>query len=107
VPHFAAEEQAVFPLLRGIAATADLITRLLDEHGRLRAMAGTLDATADRLAAFADLLERHIRLEERQLFALYQEHVPHAQRVDVEARVRGILERPDDTRTACDLPRRV
>lgn len=106
VPHFEAEEVAVFPLMRAAAGAADLVQRLLEEHGRLRAMAGGLAATAASLGEFADLLEAHIRLEERDLFVRYQAHVPAAERSAVEAEVRRILNRPNDTATACEVPRR-
>lgn len=93
LPHFAAEEEALFPLLAEIEATAAITARLLEEHGRLRAMVASLEPTRESLAALADLLDSHVRLEERQLFALYQEHVPAERRAEVERRVRAILGR--------------
>ncbi|MGH7788936.1 MAG: hemerythrin domain-containing protein [Candidatus Binatia bacterium] len=105
-PHFEAEEAAVFPLMRALPDAADLVLRLVDEHRRLREMAGRLEATAHSLGGFADLLEAHIRLEERDLFVRYQAHVPAAARGAVEAEVRRILNRPDDTVQACEVPRR-
>ncbi len=104
-PHFEAEEEAVVPALQ--AATTDAraeLERLSDEHRQLRDMAANLDASAARLGAFAELLESHIRFEERQLFPIYQEHVSAAARAAVEAAVRRILERPNDTPRACKVP---
>jgi len=106
VPHFAAEEAAVFPVMRAVSGAAELVARLLDEHDQLRALAGAIEATAESLSAFADLLEAHIRLEERDLFVRYQAQVPAAERGAVEAQVRRILHRPDDAAKVCELPRR-
>lgn len=118
-PHFRAEEEAVIPAL--LAATADAATaaaldRLAGEHRRLNEMVAALaehtegdspDApasVAEALAAFADLLESHIRFEERELFPIYQAHVAADARSQVEATVRRILNRPDDTARTCKLP---
>ena len=105
-PHFEAEETVVFPAMRATDCGLELIDVLLDEHRRLRQMASGLEATPEPMSAFADLLERHIRREERELFAQYQEHVPEAQRAAIEAEVRRILHRPNDDAAACDLSRR-
>ncbi len=105
-PHFEAEEVAVFPALRAVSDAAAIVRCLLDEHGRLRAMAGAIAATPESLGAFADLLEAHIRLEERDFFVRYEAHVPREERGAIEAAVRRILNRPDDTPKACELPRR-
>ena len=96
-PHFQAEEEVVFPALKAATEEANAaLAQLSDEHRQLRDMAATLDASAAPLRAFAELLERHIRFEERQLFPIYQRHVTAAARAAVEANVRRILQRPDD-----------
>jgi hypothetical protein len=75
--HFAIEEEDLFPAIRAAAgdtATRALVDRLVAEHRRLGALrdavaaadAAELDAA---LRAFAELLEAHVRLEERELFA--------------------------------------
>ena len=94
-PHFAAEEQVVFPAMASIEGAQALIARLIDEHGRLGDMAQAIAAEHGRLAAFADLLEAHIRAEERDLFGQYQTHVPQPARDAVGAGVRRILDRPE------------
>jgi hemerythrin-like domain-containing protein len=106
-PHFRAEEEVVFPAIRAATATATTeaaLSRLVDEHRQMRDMVGALDASTQRLGAFADLLERHIRFEERELFPAYQERVAPAARSAVEEEVRRILNRPDDQPRACTLP---
>lgn len=104
-PHFRAEEEAVFPAIRAATDAGDAaLARLIEEHEQMREMVTKLDATNEFLGAFADLLERHIRFEERELFGIYQEHVAPAARSRVEADVRRILDRPDDQPRSCKLP---
>lgn len=104
VPHFAAEEEALFTVLRRVGGVDDLIERLADEHRILRRMVAQLDASAPRLSAFADLLEAHIRCEERELFGRCQEILSDDARHQLEIDIRRILERPDDLAKACELP---
>lgn len=79
--HFAVEEEQVFPLGREIAQTARIIEQLVDQHRRIRSMVERLrtDPPTDRtplLQELGRLLEEHIRLEDRTLFPLLEEHVP-------------------------------
>ena len=70
-PHFQAEEEVLFPRLAREPELASIVEELLRQHAELRAYfshagEGKLERTA--LLEFADLLTRHIRLEENQLF---------------------------------------
>jgi hemerythrin-like domain-containing protein len=104
VPHFRAEEEVLIPVLRETGALDEAaLQRLLDEHHALAHLAGELAANAEPLLRFADLLERHIRTEEREIFPAYQTHVPVGRRTAVEAEVRRILNRPDDHAKVCDI----
>lgn len=60
LPHFLIEERLLLPALAR-AGRADLAARALDEHSEIRL------ARTDP-ARLADLLEAHIRFEERELF---------------------------------------
>lgn len=78
-PHFEAEEQVLFPKLRQCPELVPVIDELLQQHLTLRryfsdAAAGKLGKT--ELLDFADLLTRHIRLEENQLFEGCQQALP-------------------------------
>ncbi len=75
VRHFREEEELVFPLLPLQPPELD---RVLAQHQRIRALARRLrdEPAAGTLAELGDLLQEHIRLEERIVFELVQEHVP-------------------------------
>jgi len=84
VPHFHSEEADLFPAMNAFPDASALINVLLKEHNDLRAdipalrtliLESSATALAEKLMRFADLLELHIRKEERQLFPLYEEHV--------------------------------
>jgi hemerythrin-like domain-containing protein len=85
--HFRAEEQALFPAIRTwLPQTGILLDTLITEHAEMKALVGQLaQAMSDEtslpalLTAFGDLLERHIRREERELFPLYEAHIPEAE----------------------------
>lgn len=74
--HFRAEEQALFPLIRKTQPHAiPLIDTLLAEHADMRARVQALEQADPaelpaQLTAFGQLLERHVRSEERELFPL-------------------------------------
>lgn len=66
-PHFALEEEVLFPLFRKRAGVEDpALKRLETDHAALREVASA--ASSEALQAFADLLRRHIRFEEEEWF---------------------------------------
>ncbi|WP_374422889.1 hemerythrin domain-containing protein [Chromobacterium sp.] len=74
--HFIEEETMLFPRLAQ-SEHAALAIRALDEHRRLRALSAELAAPdATTLARFAELLEAHVRFEERELFERCQAGLP-------------------------------
>jgi hemerythrin-like domain-containing protein len=102
--HFRAEEEALFPFLRarlaGDPGRLALLDQLTAEHRQLEARRDGV-ATADgdgalavALTAFADLLEAHVRLEERELFEHFPESIPPAEAEGVRARIRTLLDIP-------------
>jgi hypothetical protein len=77
-PHFALEEEYLLPVLEsgGMEQWAE---RVCSEHARLRALMGaSADRTAANLLEFGELLECHIRFEERELFETAQDQIPPA-----------------------------
>jgi iron-sulfur cluster repair protein YtfE (RIC family) len=89
--HFKAEEEVLFPSMRdAIGESVNLIDELLGDHARLRSFLPRLadDAGLAKLLFDAsDLLERHIRREERELFPLFEKHADGA----LAAKVAGEL----------------
>lgn len=72
--HFATEERLILPLLNELGEHA-MAEKLLREH---RAMVRNIQDpalwTRERLAALADILRDHVRVEEREVFPLVQRH---------------------------------
>jgi len=96
VPHFKAEEEALFPAMREFAGAPELLNRLLAEHRKLEALANRLRGAdvaelLDALREFSDLLEAHIRTEERELFPLYERLAGDEVAAKVSLAVRDII----------------
>jgi iron-sulfur cluster repair protein YtfE (RIC family) len=78
-PHFSLEEEYLFPAAAGKSAEIDTLINglLLDHSGFRSALAafkqpGDSSSIAALLKQFGEDLERHIRLEERELFPLIE-----------------------------------
>lgn len=67
-PHFRIEEELLLPELM-LSPQMALAERTLAEHRQIRAQVADVEAGAiSALHALADLLEAHVRFEERELF---------------------------------------
>ena len=79
IPHFRAEEEVLFPLMRAAAPeSAALLDDLLRDHETFRQGVKALAAgtgVSKLIFDLGDLLERHIRREERELFPLFEQYV--------------------------------
>jgi quercetin dioxygenase-like cupin family protein len=72
--HFRDEEERLFPLLVGAGEPAtELLTRALLEHQEIHALVRDLDGAPAGMRRLGELLEEHIRFEERALFPLIEE----------------------------------
>ena len=95
VPHFRAEEEVLFPLLRStVAESENMIDELLRDHGQIRQAIPQLEGEtglAKLLFDLGDLLERHIRKEERELFPLFEQHVDSRQAETAGEEIKKIL----------------
>ncbi len=69
-PHFAEEEHDLFPLL---GEEHPLIAEAIAEHHEFAEMVIRGFTTAEEIQHFRDLLEKHIRTEERQIFPAIEE----------------------------------
>ncbi|MEO6164015.1 MAG: hemerythrin domain-containing protein [Candidatus Binatia bacterium] len=83
VAHFKAEEEVLFPLMRErVDGCAAMLDQLVQDHEQLRRAMPQLESgtgLAKLIFDLGDLLERHIRKEERELFPLFEAHVDAAQ----------------------------
>ena len=97
LPHFEAEEKALFPVMKKYAReSVDTIETLLKQHEemktRVERIGTTSEATLEEaLKSFGELLERHIRIEEDELFPTFEKSVP----TNVAAEVGRKIEKVD------------
>lgn len=107
--HFQAEEKFLFPAARRIAAVAPLVRELRAEHTRLRrafAAARRRTLKGEELVRFADLLEAHIRKEERRLFEQCQKQMPEKELDEIGGRMQEYFRKKElPTGRHCALPR--
>ncbi len=77
--HFRAEEEVLFPLLRSLVPESrTMIDELTTDHERIRNAKVQLESDTGLgklVFDLGDLLERHIRREERELFPLFEQRV--------------------------------
>lgn len=76
VPHFREEEEMLFPLVAGAEEARPLVMEALLDHQRLHALVAQLPRSADVRASMreiGELLEAHVRREERELFPLIEQ----------------------------------
>ena len=81
--HFRIEEEVLLPAFAAHAdPDAECVARMLIDHARIRAAAARLEDDADppveTLHELGTMLERHVRLEEREVFPLIEAALPEA-----------------------------
>ncbi len=93
INHLKLEEELVFPAFRAVLGVeASLIDVLLNDHRELWARAAAIKAGAhDQVDSFCDLLERHIRTEERQLFVLAENRMKPAEMAKLGRQIKAQL----------------
>jgi hemerythrin-like domain-containing protein len=75
---------------------AELLDQLIRDHEQLRRAMTQLEAgtgLAKLIFDVGDLLERHIRKEERELFSLFEAHVDAAQADAMGVKLKELLNR--------------
>ncbi len=85
-PHFYQEEKILLPYM---PATHPFALRLKEEHDHIRELILGLDKEADKrnLEILCDLVTRHIRFEERELFQYLEELLSPSQLDDVSGQL--------------------
>jgi len=96
VSHFKAEEEFLFPEMSEFSGAAPIIDQLLTEHLRIGRLVDRLRRVERRslaatLKEFADVLEAHIRKEERELFPIYEQQATTMTMSRVERAVHGLI----------------
>ena len=76
-PHFLIEEKHLLPALESIGETS-LASRIRADHSALRALRESESPSRTVINHFGELLESHIRFEERQVFEPTQDRLPEA-----------------------------
>ena len=94
--HFAVEEGIVFPVMSGIEEAGEIVEQLVDEHRKLAMLVDRLREPlglelSALLREFADLLESHIRKEERILFPCYEKTISPQTADQVRSQVLEII----------------
>lgn len=93
--HFRAEEEVLFPELSArVPESREMIELLLKEHEQFRSTVPELDSEAGLaklIFDLGDLLERHIRKEERELFPLFEAYVALFDVETLGERIRSIV----------------
>jgi hemerythrin-like domain-containing protein len=82
--HFATEEEYLFPPGALLPGMAPVVEELRAEHDELRSLAHALRTAPGQdlectLTRFGQILEHHIRTEERAFFPACEEHLPAAE----------------------------
>ncbi|MGZ8489442.1 MAG: hemerythrin domain-containing protein, partial [Candidatus Binatia bacterium] len=90
-------EEVLFPLMRErVAGCAELLDQLIKDHEQLRRAMAQLEAgmgLAKLIFDLGDLLERHIRKEERELFPLFEAHVDPVEADAMGVKLKELLNR--------------
>ena len=96
VAHFRAEEEVLFPLLRtSLPGNEAMLDELISQHEQLRQAASQLESgsgLAKLIFDLGDLLERHIRKEERELFPLFEAHIDSIKAESIGVELKKILD---------------
>jgi len=98
IQHFRAEEEALFPLVRAVVPESHaIIEELTKDHEWIRSATAQLEkdtGLGKLIFDVGDLLERHIRREERELFPLFEQHISAEEAAAVGEKIKEILAAP-------------
>jgi CheY-like chemotaxis protein/hemerythrin-like domain-containing protein len=110
-PHFAAEEEVLFPLVRAaLPQQGELIDRLLSEHRLLGSQIARLPQISSSdlrksLAGVGQLLQDHIRAEERVLFPACEAGCTAEALADLGVRLAGLRQNEERAHAAAGMPK--
>ncbi len=89
--HFNAEEQILF-----ISINHALVDEALQQHAELRSLVKSIgtEGTPEQLTRFGNLLEKHIRFEERQVFKMLQQELSEKQLNEIGKKLEKLHNEP-------------
>jgi iron-sulfur cluster repair protein YtfE (RIC family) len=100
VSHFRAEEEILFPLLQSLVPESrQLVDELSRDHEQIRSAVHRLKNSSGLskvIFDLGDLLERHVRREERELFPLFEKHTSKNEAQIAGEKIKAILEARSD-----------
>lgn len=73
--HFHLEEVYLIPMLENLDLTNE-VSRIREEHEYLRTLVNLTKPDMDMIRTFGEILESHVRFEEREVFEKYQQKFP-------------------------------
>lgn len=97
-PHFIKEEEALLPVLAryGVRLDSESLTRMFAQHHDIRTLVARLeleltrrDVKGETLEGLGELLDEHIRLEEREVFPMIEEALTEEALEEVADRLAG------------------
>ena len=96
--HFRLEETVLFPAVRPVLDSDELLDSLIAGHRAMEDLVGRIRTATGRdrillLAEFARFLRQHIRTEERQLFRQIQDRLDQAQLDALGREINAAMER--------------
>lgn len=91
-PHFQEEEDTIFRIL---GPDHYLIKEAMEQHRDMKNRVGSKLNTAQEIEEFRELLERHIRTEERQIFPEIERQATEAQLEELLQLDHAALKEPD------------
>ena len=103
--HFRAEEQFLFPAMRSMSGTEEILADVMSDHRKLEELVSALvslnqetvnanevlGVLARTILEFADELEAHIRKEERVLFPIYEKQVSGETAARIESDILSMI----------------
>jgi iron-sulfur cluster repair protein YtfE (RIC family) len=92
-PHFAAEENILFPAVKNLTPQiSSLVDELIEEHRKIFLLVEEVKSATDKkeqLNIIGVLLEQHLRKEERQLFEMIQQTMIEKDLYALEKKLNG------------------
>jgi hemerythrin-like domain-containing protein len=86
--HFEIEEELLLPALAGDTEWDEMAARIRRDHEQIRARAGTLATVADA-NSLGQLLNDHVRFEEREVFELLEARLDPGRLAELGAEIRA------------------